>query len=111
MLGTLRQRGVDEESLARVRSPAGLDLGPSGQAEIGVAVLAEFVAWRNARAGGRAEAASSAEALDPVCGMTVAVEGAPATAVHEGITYFCCCPGCRTRFETDPARYLTAATS
>jgi xanthine dehydrogenase accessory factor len=45
----LRARGVDEEALARVRSPAGLDLGPSSQEEIAVAILAELVAWRHSR--------------------------------------------------------------
>ena len=49
-LAALRERGLDEETLARVRSPAGLDLGPLSQQEIAVAVLAELVAWRHARA-------------------------------------------------------------
>jgi xanthine dehydrogenase accessory factor len=39
----LRDRGLDEEALARIRSPAGLDLGPSTQEEIAVAILAELV--------------------------------------------------------------------
>jgi xanthine dehydrogenase accessory factor len=46
--GTLRDRGFDAAALARVRSPAGLDLGPSSQEEIAVAILAELVAWRHA---------------------------------------------------------------
>ena len=50
VLAALRERGACEEALARVRSPAGLDLGPSPQEEIAVAVLAELVAWRHARA-------------------------------------------------------------
>ena len=50
MLASLRERGLDEETLARVRSPAGLDLGPLTQPEIAVAVLAELVAWRHAAA-------------------------------------------------------------
>ena len=49
VLDRLRERGLDEEALARVRSPAGLDLGPLPQPEIAVAVLAELVAWRHAR--------------------------------------------------------------
>jgi xanthine dehydrogenase accessory factor len=103
VLGALRERGLDEESLARVRSPAGLDLGPSNQEEIAVAILAELVAWRHTRP--RPEALL-AEAVDPVCGMTVAVDGARETAVHEGVTYYFCNRGCRQRFEADPTRYL-----
>ena len=58
-------------ALARVHSPAGLDLGPATQPEIAVAILAELVAWRHTRAGGEAVLL---EAIDPVCGMTVAVD-------------------------------------
>lgn len=49
VVGALRDRGVREEALARVRSPAGLDLGPSTQEEIAVAILGELVQWRHAR--------------------------------------------------------------
>ena len=47
VLADLRDRGLDEETLTRVRCPAGLDLGPSSQEEIAVAILAELVAWRH----------------------------------------------------------------
>jgi len=50
VLGTLRDRGVPEEAIGRVRSPAGLDLGPSTQEEIAVAILGELVQWRHTRA-------------------------------------------------------------
>lgn len=102
VLAALRERGVDEEALARVRSPAGLDLGPSTQAEIAVAVLAELVAWRHSRSRG---AAQPLVAVDPVCGMEVAVGIATETAVHAGERYYFCCSGCRTRFEAEPGRY------
>ena len=43
--------------------------------------------------------------------MTVSVEGAAATAEHEGTTYFFCCPHCRHAFLEDPAKYLEAAST
>jgi xanthine dehydrogenase accessory factor len=49
VLGALRDRGLPEDALARVRSPAGLDLGPSTQEEIAVAILGELVQWRHTR--------------------------------------------------------------
>ncbi|HEX6699237.1 MAG TPA: XdhC family protein [Gaiellaceae bacterium] len=107
VLAALRESGLDEEELARVRSPAGLDLGPSTQPEIAVAVLAELVAWRHTRA---PVPATPAVARDPVCGMEVAVAGAKETAEHEGQTYVFCGPGCRSRFEAEPARYLAVET-
>jgi xanthine dehydrogenase accessory factor len=101
VLDALRQRGLDEEALARVRSPAGRDLGSSTQEEIAVAVLAELIDWRHGPAGASSSpgpASVPAEAVDPVCGMTVAVAGAP-TAVRDGVAYFFCSTGCRDQFE------------
>ncbi len=46
------------------------------------------------------------QAVDPVCGMSVAREGAQHSAIHDGETYYFCCAGCKTKFEADPARYL-----
>ena len=112
VLAVLRERGLDEEALARVRCPAGLDLGPSSQEEIAVAILAELVAWRHTRPGSAAElvaAAEVTEAVDPVCGMTVAVAGASETAAWGATTYYFCGPGCRTRFERDPESHLKAS--
>jgi xanthine dehydrogenase accessory factor len=106
----LRDRGVQEEELARVRSPAGLDLGPLRQEEIAVAVLAELVAWRHTSAVPSA-AEQPEEAVDPVCGMTVVVRAGSERVVVDGVTYHFCCAGCRTRFEADPARYIEGAST
>jgi Cu+-exporting ATPase len=46
-------------------------------------------------------------AVDPVCGMTVDQANAPATLVHEGQSYFFCCPSCLMKFQADPAKYLS----
>jgi xanthine dehydrogenase accessory factor len=107
VLAALRGRGVSEERLARVRSPAGLDLGPARQEEIAVAVLAELIAWRNVE---RPRATAPAEALDPVCGMTVALATAP-TAEVGGVAYAFCSTVCRERFLADPAAFAPAAFS
>jgi len=99
---TLRSMGVQEDALARLKSPAGLDLGPIRQEEVAVAILAELVAWRHART---PSAPPPEETVDPVCGMTVSLASGE-TFVHEGMTYAFCCAGCRARFEADPERYV-----
>lgn len=104
VLAELRARGLDEESVLRVRAPAGLDLGPSSQEEIAVAILAELVAWRHTRPG-ESPVPAPAEAVDPVCGMTLAVDGAAERIVHEGETIVFCSAHCRARFEAEPSRY------
>jgi xanthine dehydrogenase accessory factor len=103
VLAELRARGLDEEAVLRVRAPAGLDLGPSTQEEIAVAILAELVAWRHTR--GESPLPPPAEAVDPVCGMTVAVGPAAEQTVHEGVTVVFCSAHCRARFEAEPERY------
>ena len=99
----LAERGVPEADLAAVRSPAGLDLGPSTQQEIAVAILAELVAWSHRREGSPTELL---EATDPYCGMTVPVSGNDVTHDHDGTTYYFCCPGCRAGFAVDPGKAL-----
>jgi Cu+-exporting ATPase len=51
-------------------------------------------------------ATASAEANDPVCGMTVDPATTPHRHVHRGDNYFFCSGGCRTKFAADPAKYL-----
>lgn len=93
----LRDRGVEEQALARIRSPAGLDLGPSSQVEIAVAILAELVAWRHTR--GPSPADLVEEAIDPICGMTVAVATAKESVERDGVTHYFCSSHCRRKFE------------
>jgi xanthine dehydrogenase accessory factor len=61
LLDRLRAEGLPEDRLARLKSPAGIDLGGIDPQEIAVSVTAELVAWRNAaRAEARAHAGESA---------------------------------------------------
>jgi xanthine dehydrogenase accessory factor len=116
VLGYLAERGVPSGRLDRVRVPAGLDLGRTSHREIAVAILAELVQLRASGAlqaglpDGAARAAEPAEAVDPVCGMTVTVGPASYPLEHEGATYYFCRAGCRREFETDPAAYLKKET-
>ncbi len=48
-----------------------------------------------------------AKAKDPVCGMMVDPDRAPAQMEYRGTTYYFCAPGCRRAFEQDPDRYLS----
>jgi Cu+-exporting ATPase len=46
-------------------------------------------------------------AIDPVCGMTVVVEGAPASCEYEGQKFYFCCGHCLKKFEANPRGYLS----
>jgi xanthine dehydrogenase accessory factor len=113
VLDALRAGGVADADLARVRTPAGVDIGARTHAEIALAILAELVAVRRVRVapamgavpGQNVALRSGAvgdsepkegltpfrEAVDPVCGMTVAVGRDTPTAGE----HVFCCDGCR----------------
>jgi xanthine dehydrogenase accessory factor len=103
VFAALRERGVAEEALSRVASPAGLDLGPSTQQEIAVAILAELITERHRRAA--APAPTVEQATDPVCGMTVALAGARLFTDHAGRRYWFCSEHCLHAFTRSPERY------
>ena len=54
----LLAEGLDEEALERISGPSGLDVGASTPAETAVSILAEILAVRAGREGGRLKAAS-----------------------------------------------------
>ncbi len=98
--------------LERFHLPAGLRIGAEGGEEIAVSILAEIVEER--RKGRKTvrvslPVAEAEQAVDPVCGMTVAVATAKHTAEHQGRTYYFCCAGCREKFVQQADRYAGAA--
>jgi YHS domain-containing protein len=50
----------------------------------------------------------AATTTDPVCRMQVAVNGAAATIVHEGVTYRFCSTECARLFSETPGLYVRA---
>ncbi|HET6392285.1 MAG TPA: XdhC family protein [Blastococcus sp.] len=106
--GVLASLDVPDEQRSRVHSPAGLDIGGRTAAEIALSVLAELVAERRAREKVLPPAVP-ATAVDPVCGMTVAAVDSSPHVELDGTTTWFCCPGCRTAFLAEPARYAGAS--
>lgn len=104
----LREAGVSDEDLARVRAPAGLDLGSTEHEETAVAILAEIVALK-AAGHSVVEVSKVDQAIDPVCGMTVDVAAARFKTEHEGTMYYFCAPGCMRAFQADPGSFLNAS--
>jgi xanthine dehydrogenase accessory factor len=107
VVDALRRSGVSEGDLARLRTPAGLDIGARTPEEIALAILAEIVSVRRADAPHFADAAP-AVAVDPVCGMSVPGSEPTLHVEHTGHTVWFCGEGCRAAFQADPDRYAAA---
>jgi xanthine dehydrogenase accessory factor len=117
----IRDKGTPDEDIARVKCPAGLELGAETLPEIALSVMAEITRLRRAASGQPLEpvkrsksaslpvmqkaAESPTESIDPVCGMTVATANARyKTVFEEKIVYFCCLR-CKETFEQYPQLY------
>jgi len=50
-------------------------------------------------------------AIDPVCGMSVEIDGAKYQSFRQGVNYFFCSPGCKESFDKDPSKYLASPRS
>ena len=104
VLEELRQAGLDPAAVARIETPAGIDIGAVTPGEIALSILAQVIAVRR-RGGADAGPArpASAEkaavtAIDPVCGMTVVLDADTPRAQRDGETFYFCCDGCRRAF-------------
>jgi xanthine dehydrogenase accessory factor len=105
--GALLARGLDEQALSRLRTPAGKVRGVT-QEEIALLALAEVVTARRKRGHGhvKQEAPAVVFVTDQVCGMTVDPLTSQHKTVHGDTTYWFCSGGCKEAFEKAPDRYL-----
>jgi xanthine dehydrogenase accessory factor len=94
----LRRRGVPAERLGRLKAPAGLDLGAVTPQEIAVTILAELVQHQRSDKAEASEA-PAADAIDPICGMTVDVATARYRSEKSGTTVYFCCLHCQETYD------------
>ena len=109
VIDELRADGVPEEHLALIDVPAGIDIGGRTPAEVALSILATVVAVRRGRhAAAPAVSVAAAKApdsgapplaVDPVCGMTVAIVADTPSVQVGAETFYFCCEGCASRFQ------------
>ncbi len=113
----LKDRGHDPARVDAIVSPAGLEIGAATPEEIALSVLAGVVQARHSgryaapepAAVEQQSAPAPAQAVDPVCGMSVDIATAEFFAEYQDRRYYFCCGGCRYMFEKDPRKYLESA--
>ena len=120
VLAELRADGVPDGQLELIDVPAGIDIGARTPAEIALSILAQIVAVRRGERAAapdraRVPAAESAPgstpprlAVDPICGMTVAVVAGTPSVQYDGETVYFCCEGCATKFQAQHEHAIAA---
>ncbi len=98
---SLGNLGYGDEQLARLKRPAGLSTFVTKPEEIAFSVMVELIEARHQGLGAlkRVPPPQRAEAIDPICGMTVDIATAHYSSVRDGQTYYFCCAGCKKTFE------------
>ena len=102
----LAAAGLSDGERERVHTPVGLDIGARSAAEIALSIMAQLV--RELRSGGlgapglgtrRGEVADRpAQAVDPVCGMTVTVGPSTLHRRVDGVDVWFCSAHCRDSY-------------
>ncbi len=109
---------MTDDRAQSIRTPAGLDIGAQTPEEIALSILAEIVALRP-RVIAEVEldqeihhhhdgSPVAEQAVDPVCGMTVAAVPASLHVDHRGTSVYFCGPGCRQAFTASPDDYAAS---
>src|SRR5262245_8189444 len=117
----IRDKGTPDEDIARVKCPAGLELGAETLPEIALSGMAEITRLRRVVSEQPLElvkisegeslpvmqktAESPTESFDPVCGMTVATANAIYKTAFEETTVYFCSLRCKVAFERTPQNY------
>jgi xanthine dehydrogenase accessory factor len=116
----LRESGMEERYIARLKAPAGLDIGAITPEEIATSIIAELVQLQRRSIKSAVlednqpeedsapfvSPAVSATAIDPICGMTVEIDHARHHTTYDGREFYFCCPACKKQFEREPQQYL-----
>jgi xanthine dehydrogenase accessory factor len=128
ILQYLDESNLTQEQIARLKYPAGLDLGAATPEEIALSILAEIIQRRQLPITNdqlpvsnietpasslqlRMAQNPAVEARDPVCGMTVEIATAHFFSEYKGTTYYFCAAGCKRSFDKDPQKYIQTETS
>jgi len=118
ILQYLNESSLTAEQIARLKYPAGLDLGAVTPEEIALSILAEVVQFRRRQVIPQVQPSPApvvslpvvqsfaGEAVDPVCGMTVEIATARFTSEYAGKTYYFCASGCKRSFDREPQKYI-----
>lgn len=118
-VATIRQylsdAGLGEATLARLHSPAGLDINAKQPDEVAVSILAELIQVKNSLELQHIGPEVAGDGLplpeyyiNPVCGVPVDKANPRHVVEYKGEKVYFCCDGCKVKFDKDPEKYIRA---
>jgi xanthine dehydrogenase accessory factor len=111
----LRAEGIAEEALAKVKSPAGIDIHAKNPDEVAISILAEIIQYYRTtpifetfNALNDADKPTTAPDwyTNPVCGIPVDKATAKHVVEYNNEKVYFCCDGCKIKFDEEPAKYM-----
>lgn len=112
----LKESGIDEQKIAGIKSPAGININAKKPEEVAISILAEIIQLQNNMPGAagftqfdetRESAGKSKYYINPVCGVPVDVNNPKHIIEYKGENVYFCCDGCKVKFEAEPEKYMS----
>lgn len=107
---SLKKSGISVQDLARVKTPAGIDISAKLPEEVAISILAEIISIVRKEKDENKNAPSTTLNLDeyfinPVCNLPIQKSTAKHVIPYKGKDYFFCCDGCTDSFKAAPEKY------
>ncbi len=112
----LKKTGVPIEELAKIKTPAGIDINAKIPEEVAISILAEIIKEKRVEDPKTDEVnISELDAsttlgddfyINPVCKIPVQKSTAKHILEHNGEKVYFCCDGCKESFEKEPEAYI-----
>lgn len=116
LISYLTDAGIDGEKIAKLHSPAGLDISAKLPEEVAISILAEIIQLRNTAALPQAFEGYTEQQdvpkdapkwyINPVCGVPVDMNHPKHIVEYNNEKVYFCCDGCKVKFDKDPAKYI-----
>ncbi len=106
--------GADASKIAKIHSPAGINIDAKKPEEVAVSILAEIIQKKNNLEitgfshfeSKNKEEAESPLYINPVCGVLVDKKNPKHVVEFAGEKVYFCCDGCKVKFDKEPEKHF-----